>query len=285
MIQVLANSAITAAIIILVGIGFGLIYQTGRFFHFAHGAVITVGAYFYLAFLKSATLPQWLSVFLAMLASGVLGCTFELAYRPLRKRRASGIVLLLASLGIYIVLVNMISLIFGEQTQSVRIAAVVEGFEFFTARLTRIQVLTIICAAIVAPLIAAMLKITSLGKQIRAVSSDPELARVMGVQTGWIMLATFSMGSVIAGLAGILISMDVDMRPTMGLLPLMAAVVAVIAGGVGNVSGLILGAVLIAVAQNFGGWYLGQHWRDVIVFIVLVVFMLTKPESVLRQRP
>ena len=283
--QLVANAAISAAIILLVGVGFALIYRVGRFFHFAHGAAFTAGAYMNLVFFRVFGLPQPLSATLSVLTCIALGCTMELAvYRPLRKRSASGVVQLVASLGLYILLTSLISLAFGDQTESVRSATIAKGVSVAGARLTDIQITIIACAAVVASMVAYVLRYTKAGREFRAVASDPELAAITGVRPDRVILGAFAVGSGLAGIAGILVSLDVDMRPTMGLLPLLSAVVAVLVGGVGRVLGLVMGAILIASAQNVGGWYLGQQWREPVVFVVLLGFLFVRPEGVMGKK-
>ncbi len=119
--QLTANALIAAGAYCLVAVGFGLIFATTRFFHFAHGAVYAWGAYLAFLFVKVLGLPLVAGAALAVVLCGGLGAAFELGlYRPLRARGASPLVLLLASLGAYVVLQNLISLLFGDQTQTQR---------------------------------------------------------------------------------------------------------------------------------------------------------------------
>jgi branched-subunit amino acid ABC-type transport system permease component len=89
----------------------------------------------------------------------------------------------------------------------------------------------------------------------------------------------FAIGSSLAGLAGILVALDVDMTPTMGMNALMMGVVAVIIGGINSIPGIVLGALLLATAQHLGAWFIGSQWQDAIAFVILVLFLLFKPEG------
>ena len=131
--QLLINSLIATSVYTLVAVSFSLIYSTTRFFHFAHAVVFTAGAYFAYLFYILLGLPLVIAVVLSVAASAVLGSLIELyIYRPLRKTNASAMVLLLASLGVYIVLQNLISMIFGDDTKSIRTGDVVEGLDLLT---------------------------------------------------------------------------------------------------------------------------------------------------------
>lgn len=283
--QLTANALIAAGAYCLVAVGFGLIFATTRFFHFAHGAVYAWGAYLAFLFVKVLGLPLVAGAALAVVLCGGLGAAFELGlYRPLRARGASPLVLLLASLGAYVVLQNFISLLFGDQTQTLRSGVVRVGLPILGARVTPIQIFIIATAVVLTAAVWLLLKKTRLGLEMRAVANDPALALVAGVRSSRVILATFVLGSALAGLAGILVALDVDMTPTMGMNALMMGVVAVIVGGTGSVPGAALGALLLAFAQNFGVWHISSKWQDAIAFAVLLLFLLFRPEGFLGRK-
>jgi len=283
--QYILNGLFTSAVVVLIALGFNIIYSTTRFFHFAHGIVFTAAAYFVYAFYILLKLPFTLSVGLAILLSAGLGCLIDRAvYRPLRQRKSSSLVLLLASLGVYIVLQNLISLFFGDDTKSIRSGVVKEGLNVFGARITPIQITIIVVSIVLMIGLVLLLKRTKLGKAIRAVSGDPELANICGINSERIILYVFAIGSALAGVAGILVSLDVDMNPTMGMRFLMMGMVAVIIGGVGSITGTALGALLLGMAQHLGVWKISSQWQDAIAFVILLIFLLFKPEGFLGKK-
>ena len=278
--QLLLNSLIASSIYILVAVSFSLIYQTNRFFHFAHAVVFTFGAYFTYLFHKMLHLPFYIAIPIAVTFSTIVGCSIELGvYRNLRRKNAPPIVLLLASLGLYIVLQNTISMLFGDETKSLRSGEVQEGLLIFGARITPIQVVIIITSILLVILVAIWLKKSIMGKAMRAVANDPELALISGIDSDRVILYTFAIGSALAGIAGILVSLDVDMTPTMGMNALMMGVVVVIIGGTGSIPGIALGALLLGFAQHFGVWKISSQWQDAIAFIILFVFLLVRPQG------
>lgn len=187
--------------------------------------------------------------------------------------------MMLASLGIYIVLQNVISMVFGDDTKSIRTWPVVEGINVFGARITHVQIIIIISSIVLTLLVAVYLYIAKTGKAMRAVASDAEMSKISGINSDKIILTSFAIGSALAGIAGILVSLDVDMTPTMGMNALLMGVVAMIIGGVGNIKGIVLGSLLLAFAQNFGVWYISSQWQDAIAFGILLIFLLFKPEG------
>lgn len=264
----------------LLSIGFWIIYKSVRFFHFAHAVVFSSGAYFTFLFSQLLGWSLFVAIPVAVLCSCVLGSLIELViYKPLRKKKSSSLILLLASLGIYIVLQNFISMVFGDDTKSIRSWQVVEGLNFFGARITPVQIVIVITSVLLLIFVAFYLHFSKTGKAMRAVANDLELANISGINSDKVILFSFAIGSALAGIAGILVSLDVDMTPTMGMNALMMGVVAMIVGGVGSIWGIVFGSLLLALAQNLGVWYISSQWQDAIAFAILLIFLLFKPEG------
>jgi branched-chain amino acid transport system permease protein len=117
------------------------------------------------------------------------------------------------------------------------------------------------------------------GKAMRAVASDSGLSKLSGIKSDRIILISFAIGSALAGIAGILVALDVDMTPTMGMNMLLMGVVAMIIGGAGSIWGIVLGSLLLATAQNLAVWYISSQWMDAVAFAILLLFLLFKPEG------
>jgi branched-chain amino acid transport system permease protein len=282
--QLIANILYSASSIFLIGISFSLIFSTARFFHFAHAAVITSGAYVYFAFSQWMALPVFVSVALAIAAGIGLGLCLEMAvYRPMRDKGASPLILLLASLGLYIVLQNGISILFGDDTKVISGSAVAHSFGILGARITGIQ-LTLIGVA-VAVFLAKMLLMdrTKVGLALRAVADSPELAKVSGIEFDRTMGMAFGLGSLLASAVGLLRAFDVGMTPTMGLPMLLLGVVAVVLGGNGKTSGVAVASVFLASFQEIAGWQLGTRWEETAAFLVLLAFLLCRPQGILGR--
>jgi branched-chain amino acid transport system permease protein len=284
--QLLFNGVIAGGIYALVAIGFALIYQTTRFFHFAHGAVYTFGAYFAYLFFVQLGFDRWLAFPLACVATMVLGVALEVGiYKPMRNRKATDLTLLIASLGLYIVLQNVISMVWGDDTKTMRTGEVVEGHAILGARITNIQIAIIATSLALITLIALMLTRTKFGKALRALANDPELARLSGINSDRYIMYAFAIGSFLAAVAAIMISFDTDMTPTMGFNALVMGVIAVIVGGIGSLPGAALGGLLIGLAQNLGVYWLPSKWQDTIAFVILIGFLLFRPYGILGRKP
>jgi branched-subunit amino acid ABC-type transport system permease component len=280
MLQLLLNIAVSTSIILLVAYSFSCIYFVCDFFHFAHAVIFTSGAYFTFLFSQLLGLSLFISIPLAIICSCILGCLIELlVYKRLRKNNSTSLIMMLASLGAYIVLQNVISMAFGDDTKSIRTWEVVEGINVFGARITPVQIIIIASSIILLLLVTCYLLLSKTGKAMRAVANDPELANISGINSDKIILISFAIGSALAGAAGILVALDVDMTPTMGMNYLMMGVVAMIVGGVGSIKGIVFGSLLLATAQNLGVWYISSQWQDAIAFAILLLFLLFKPEG------
>ena len=284
MMQALTNALISAAGYLLVGVGFALIYRSTRFFHFAHGIVLTVGAYVTFTLKVWIGLPLWIAIIGGIVASVLLGAAMELSvYKPLRRRGASAAILLLASLGMYVALQAVVVLVFGSGTQTFRTGDVPEGLAMLGARITWPQITTIMVSGTCGLLTWLLIERSRIGKMLRAVACDCDLAQACGVRGDWVIMVAFLLGSSIAGLAAILLAFDQDMTPMMGFQLLLMGMIAVIIGGVGNIPGTALGAVVLGLAQHLTAWWLSSKWQDAIVFAILVLFLLVRPQGFLGK--
>ncbi len=276
--QFIINIFLSFSIYSLLIISFSIIYQSVKFFHFAHAITITLGAYLTLLFSIQLGFSFWFAIPLAIIGAVLISVITELSiYKPLRKIETSSWNMLIASLGLYVILQNLVSLIWGDDTKSIRTWPVKVGNEIWGAYITNVQIITIVVSIVLFIATILFLQYTSLGKQIRAVSSNSELSNIFGISSDRVILWSFIIGSALAAIAGILIALDTDMTPTMGFHIFLYAVVAMIIGGVGNYSGLIGGALLLATAQHLSAYYIDSKWMDATAYIILILFLIWKP--------
>lgn len=286
MSQLVANGLITASVYLLVGISFSLIYTAGRFFHFAHGGVITIGPYTVYLLKVELGLPFAIAFAGGVAASACAGAAAEwCVFRPLRKRGATAAISLLASLGLYVVFQSLISIAFGAAALSLRSGDIPEGMLLFDARFTVSQIWIAIAGVTGCGATWLLLQYTLTGKLIRAVGCDWELAYVHGCSRDRVVMWAFLIGSALAGLAGILVAYDTSLTPFMGFQLLLGGVVAVVIGGVGNIFGIALGAILLSTAQHLVNWWISSAWQDVLVFAIMVLFLLLRPQGFLGTTP
>ena len=281
--QLILNSIIAGAIYSMVALGFNLIYGTVKFFDLGYGALAAVGGYAVFFFYKKLGLDPYLSIVIGVLIAGGIGYVInKLVYQKLRERKASNMVLLVASLGVLTVLQAIIAILFSSQFQTLSTGSS-KVFEFYGAVITQVQLIILLSGLAIMFLLAFLLKKTLFGKAIKAISDDEEVSKIVGINTNKIIGSVFFIGSMIAGLAGILIGFDTGVEPTMGLSLLLKGVVASIIGGIGNIYGGVLGAFLLGFVENFGIWKISGEWKDAIAFALLIIFLLFRPQGILKK--
>ncbi len=283
--QLIANSVIAGAIYALIALGFNLVYSTTKFFNLTHGVMAAVGGYavFYLA----ATLG-WnihVSVIVGALAAGALGYVLDrLVYRPLRRRKASRLVLLVASLGAFTVIQATLAIIFTSQFQTLsQYAPIQKIYEIGGAAITGVQLLILFSSLAIMLILTLVLKFTLFGTAVKAIADDEEVAKIVGIDTDKIIGRVFFIGSAIAGLVGIYVGFDTGIEPTMGLRLLLSGVIASIIGGVGNVYAGVVGAFVLGFAENFGIWKISGEWKDAIAFGLLILFLIFRPQGIFKR--
>jgi len=298
--QLILNGIIAGSIYALIAIGFTLIYRTVKFFHLAHGVVYTAGAYLAYSVIISQSMDAndslsvewWVVAFLVgIIGASVLGVLIDrFVYYPLRRKKASNLIFLLASFGVFIFLQHLIQLIYGAQILTIRRGLIKEGHQLsllgyrLDAVITDIQIIILAVSIVLAVLLILFIKYTNLGKAMRAVSDDPIAAKVVGINTERIICISFVIGSALAGAAGILISLETNIEPTMGFNALLKGVIAAIVGGAGNIGGAVLGGFFLGLAENIGIWKISAAWKDCISFVILIIFLLLKPRGILGTR-
>ena len=283
--QLILNSIIAGAIYTLIAISFNLIYGATKFFNLAHGVTTAIGGYAFFYFAKTLGLNIYLAALIGILLAGLAGYRLDkLIYSPLRKRKASNMVSLVASLGVLTAMQAVIAILFTSQFKTLsQNAGMQKVFEIFGGVITQTQLIILASAVFITAGLVLLLYKTRFGKAIRAISDNEEVAKIVGINTNKIIGYVFFIGSAIAGLAGILVGFDTGIEPTMGLGLLLKGVIASIVGGVGNIYGGVLGAFLLGFVENFGIWKISGEWKDAIAFALLIIFLIFRPKGIMNK--
>jgi len=284
--QLILNSIIAGSIYSLVALGFNLIFGSTKFFNLAHGVIAAIGGYTVFFLSKQLGLDVYLAILIGILFAGFIGwLTEKLIFAPMRKKKSSSLILLIASLGLFTALQAIIAIIFTSQFQTLTSnVGQTNTFEIFGGIITEVQVVILIATIVIMLILAGIMKWTKLGKAIKAISDDEEVAKIVGINTKKVIGRIFFIGSMIAGVAGIAIGFDTGIEPTMGLNLLLKGVIASIIGGVGNVYGGVIGAFVLGFIENFGIWKISGEWKDAIAFGVLILFLIFRPGGILRKK-
>jgi len=280
--QIFLNGLIGGSVYAVIAVGFTIVFCATKFFNFAHGVVYAAGAYLGYTFFILLKINPVASFFLAIFIAAVLGvCIDRFFYFPLRKRKTSNLVFLLASFGVFIFLQNLLQLIFGAQILTLRTGPVKEGHHFLGAVITSTQILIIVSSLVLFFLCWLFIQKTKFGKAIRSVSDDTIGARVVGINSEKIIMITFAIGSALAGAAGILISLETNIEPTMGFNVILKGIIASIIGGMGSIPGALLGGLFLGLTENLGIWQIQAGWKDAIAFAMLILFLLFRPSGIM----
>ena len=284
LLQLIANGLVNGAMFALLAVAFGLVYRSAKVFHIAYGGLYVLSAYFLFAGVNWFSLPVWLSFLLAILLSLLAGILTETGfYRLFAKRRSSSGVVLVASLGLFIVLENLIALIFGNEVRTLP-RGIAESYTFAGIRLSSIQFLQLGVSLLVLSILALAMRHVRALKAIWAMGDEPELLETLGNPLGRYRIVVFAVATGLAAIPACLIGIDTGMNPHMGMHYLLIGAVAMLAGGIDRFSGWILGGFLLAILHSLVVWKLSSQWMDLATFSVLIAVLLFRPQGILGTR-
>lgn len=280
--QVAVNGLVTGSYLALGAVGLSFVYGILRLINFAHGDFLTFGAYAALLLNVTAHVGLILSILFGVAMTAVLSLGLEIGlWRPLRRRGAAGLQLILASIGLAFLLRYAIQFVAGPDLQQLRAndtSSVSLGGGVYIGR--TILISTIVGYAVL--LIASLtMRYTRLGKQMRALADNLDLAETTGLDTGRIILVTWALGGALAGLAGTLYVLSTGaFDPQFGFTLLLPLFAAVILGGAGSPYGAIAGGLVIGLAEEGSTLFVAPGWKVVVAFGVLILVLLIRPEGV-----
>ncbi len=276
LLQFIANGIISGALTAIMAIGFWFIYRTTYLFHIAHGAVYTASSYIFYTLYVSGTNPLILAIVASLLFGALLGMAmYFTVYRPLEKRNASAGIKFISSLAIYILIVNIIALTYGNETKILS-EGLSESISFSDIILTKMQIYQFIAFLILLILSYSFVQKTRIGRAIRALGDNSRLFKALGLNERSVKGMVFAIGSSIAALASILTGLDVGIDPHIGMFALLNGIVAVIIGGIKRLEGVVLGALLIGIIQNLVIWQFSARWEQAVTFFILAIVLLYK---------
>jgi len=288
--QLFVYGIISGSIITLGAIGLSLTYRILNFANFAHGDMMSVGAYIALASLMLFTrlgfadkpfqplsfgLGMTLSLLIAMLLSaGIAILIDKILYQ--RLRRGGAVILLIASLGVALLLRNVILLLAGPQpreySEAIQISREISGI-----RIKPDQIFIIALALVLVFLLHIFLQKTRIGKAMRAAADNMDLARVSGIDTKRVILWTWGIGAALAAAGGILLGIDTQLQPDMGWNVLLSVFAAVILGGIGNPYGAMAGGFVIGLSEEVSTMFIPTSYKPAVAFGLMVIMLLIRP--------
>ncbi len=278
------NGLSSGAIYALGAIGLSLVYGILKLVNFAHGDFMTLGGYVAFAVNVSAGMPLVVAFLAALVVVAALGVALEVSiWRPMRRKGAGVMQLLLLSIGLAFVIRNLILFQWSGATRSLDIDQFQAWNLFGDVVITRIQVIVIVTAGVVLVAVAVMLRSTLVGKSMRALSDSFDLAEVSGVNTRRIVLYTWILAGSLAGLAGVLAAVYTTLTPNTGWFLLLSIFAAVVLGGIGNAYGALVGGIVLGLAQEWSTMLIRPTYKEAVGFLVLILVLLVRPQGIFGQ--
>lgn len=281
--QTLINGLFTGGIYALVSIGLTLIYGVMVIVNFAHGEFLTLGIYIaYWAFTLLG-LDPYLSIPVAIVLVGLLGAMIQrgLVQQVLDAHPLNQIILLV---GVSTLLMGLMQFFFGAEPKTMHVAYETEVIKLFGLRMAIPRLIAFLASMFVSVGLYGFLKYTRLGKAIRAVSQSRQAAKLVGVNVNYIYMLTFAIGTAITAVAGVLLSPNHRMIPTMGQTYSVIAFVVVVLGTMGNFVGAFLGGLIIGVVEAYAGFYLGGDVKIIASMMIFILILLFKPSGLFGRQ-
>jgi len=301
LLQQIINGLVLGSMYALVALGYTMVYGIINLINFAHGEVLMVGAmtsWTLIGLMQEAwpTAPGWLillmSLLIACVVSGALNYAIEkLAYRPLRN--APKLAPLITAIGVSILLQTLAMIIWKPNYKPYPTLLPSQPIDLAGAVITPTQIMILGVTAVSLAVLMWLVHGTRLGRAMRATAENPRVASLMGVKPDTVISATFVIGAVLATLAGVMWASNYGtVQHAMGFLPGLKAFTAAVFGGIGNLSGAVVGGLLLGLIESIGSGYigdltggvLGSHYADIFAFLVLIAVLTLRPSGLLGER-
>jgi branched-chain amino acid transport system permease protein len=278
------NGLVVGNIYALLAVGLALIFGVSHLINFAHGSVYTVGAYVGLVCITYLNTPLPLTVLIVVVSCALLGMAIErIGLRPLQGR--ARIAPLLATIGISLVLDQLVQLIFSAQPRALPSQVPDWRFEIGGGSIGALDVLIAAIGLTSAATLFGFLRFTRLGWAVRATAQDREAAQQMGVDVDTVDRTVFAVASALGGLSGLLVGMYYnDISPAMSFQATLKGVVAQVIGGVGNVPGAIFGSLFLGLTESYGIALFGTSYRNLFAYVILILVLIFWPNGLFGGR-
>lgn len=283
--QATVNGLVTGSYFALGAAGLTLVYGVLRLLNFAHGEFLTLGAYMAVLARTVFDFPLGLALIFAVLATAVFAVTCEgIIWRPMRARGAGMFQLLLMSLGLAFVIRHMIQLVAGTEVRQVG-ANVTSSIHIGNVHIGRTAFWVVLTAIGVLLALALSLRWTNIGRQVRALSDNRELAATTGINTDFVIMITWIVAGSLAGLAGVVYGASIGViTPNLGFMIVLSLFAAVILGGIGNVYGALAGGMLIGLIQEWSTLIIASNLKVAVSFAVMIFVLIVRPQGIFGRR-
>lgn len=278
--QFIINGVITGVLYSLLAIGFAVVYNTTKLFHIVAAGIYVFAAYMFYLFSATVGFPVVVAALVAIVLTMGLSLLTEMAvYRPLKMRKASLNVAMIASIGMMTVIVNLLAMFFGNETKVID-NTIHQSFVVGNAILTSPQIWQLVVGGVVIAAFLIFMEMSQWGIRFRALSADSVLFEVLGYDTSKARTVVFLISGAFIAIASCLTVYDVGLDPHMGMNVLINAMVAMIIGGVGRFGTCVLGGLTLGVLQALTVYQFSSNWQNAVTFLVLLVLLFLRPQGI-----
>lgn len=286
LLQVAVDALSVGSVYALISMGYNLVYGILGQLNFAHGDVYTVGCFITFTLFVSGVNPI-LAIVIGVCAGAVVNLIVErFAYRPLRKRGSNRIAPTISAVGIAYIMRNIVQLIWGPQTYAFDLQIIPsKTIQVGNAYVGTLQIYILLIAVLIMVLMTMALKKTKWGQAIVSISQDITTSSLMGIKTDRIIAIIYGLGAALGVIGGILFCSYYGFI-YMGIgfaYGTMKAWMATIWGGIGSLKGAIVGALCLGIIETFVGAYVSTTYKDVIVWLVFIIFIMVRPHGLFPQ--
>ena len=281
-LQLIVYGIIYGSILSLAAIGLSLTFAILRYANFAHGDLMSLGAYYCLVFYTTLGWPFVFAVVAALILTAISALIIDkLVFRNFRE--APVVIRLISSFGMALIIRSLIQIIWGPDSHvydtRLQMAQNFAGIRFKPDQLT-----ILICTLILMVGVYVFLQKTRIGKAMRAVADNPKLARLSGINTDHIIIWTWVLGASLAAFAGIFLGLDTRLHPEMGWHILLPVFAAVILGGIGNPLGAGVGGFIVGISQELSTILIDPAYKPAIAFAIMVGMLILRPKGLFPER-
>ncbi len=285
-LQHLSNAVSVGSLYALIAIGYTMVYGILRLINFAHGDIFMLGAYFAFYAVTTFFMPWWVGFAVAIGMTALFGMAIEkVAYRPLRD--SPKVSVLISAIGVSFLLENLGVVVFGGVQKAFPIPNLF-------GKVVQLGSISIVSVNFYIPVVTFvflaglmyLVNYTKTGMAMRALSKDHEAARLMAIDVDKIISYTFGLGSLLAAVGGIMWAMKYpQLYPLMGLIPGLKCFIAAVVGGIGNITGAVLGGFIIGMTEIMTVAFMPSltGYRDAFAFILLIIILLVKPSGLMGE--
>src|SRR5262245_32469366 len=298
-LQQIINGLVLGSVYALVALGYTMVYGIINLINFAHGEVLMVGAltsWTVVTLLAGTGWPGWILLLISLAAAivvcAVLNFSIEkIAYRPLRN--APRLAPLITAMGMSLLLQTLAMIIWKPNPKPYPLLLPTDPIDLGGPVISVTQILILVATGVILAGLLYLVNKTKLGRAMRATAENPRVAALMGVKPDMVISATFIIGAALAAVAGVMWAANYGtVQHSMGFLPGLKAFTAAVMGGIGNLTGAMVGGVLLGLIESLGAGYigmltggvLGSHYQDIFAFIVLILVLTVRPQGLLGER-